>query len=36
VTLNKTAADALNGVFGVTAFKEGLNIGTAKVSGLAK
>jgi hypothetical protein len=36
VTLTKTAADALNGVFSVTAFKEGLNIGTAKVSGLAK
>jgi hypothetical protein len=36
VTLSKGAADALNGVFGVTAFKEGLNIGTAKVSGLAK
>jgi hypothetical protein len=36
VTLSKGAADALNGVFGVTAFKEGLNIGVAKVSGLAK
>jgi hypothetical protein len=36
VTLAKPAADALNGVFKVTAFKEGLNIGTAKVNGLAK
>jgi hypothetical protein len=36
VTLSKTAATALNGVFQVTAFKEGLNIGTAKVSGTAK
>jgi hypothetical protein len=36
VKLAKPAADALNGVFKVTAFKEGLNIGTAKVDGLAK
>jgi hypothetical protein len=36
VKLSKPAADALNGVFKVTAFKEGLNIGTAKVDGLAK
>jgi hypothetical protein len=36
VTLAKPAADALNGVFQVKAFQEGLNIGTAKVSGLAK
>jgi hypothetical protein len=36
VTLNKTAATALNGVFNVSAFKEGLNIGTAKVNGLAR
>jgi hypothetical protein len=36
VKLAKPAADALNSVFKVTAFKEGLNIGTAKVDGLAK
>jgi hypothetical protein len=36
VTLNKTAADALNSVFKVTAFKEGLSIGTANVKGLIK
>jgi hypothetical protein len=36
VTLNKTAATALNGVFNVTAFQAGLNIGTAKVQGVAK
>jgi hypothetical protein len=36
IKLAKPAADALNGVFKVTAFKEGLNIGTAKVDGLAK
>jgi hypothetical protein len=36
VKLSKPAADALNGVFKVTAFKEGLNIGTARVNGLAK
>ncbi len=36
VTLNKAAATALNGVFNVTAFQAGLNIGTAKVQGLAK
>lgn len=36
LTLSKPAADALNGVFKVTAFKEGLSIGTAKVKGLAK
>jgi hypothetical protein len=36
VKLAKPAADALNGVFKVTAFKEGLNIGTAKVNGLAR
>jgi hypothetical protein len=36
VKLAKPAADALNSVFQVTAFKEGLNIGTAKVNGLAK
>jgi hypothetical protein len=36
VTLAKPAADALNGVFKVTAFQPGLNIGTAKVNGLAK
>lgn len=35
VKLSKPAADALNGVFKVTAFKEGLNIGTARVNGLA-
>jgi hypothetical protein len=31
VTLSKDAADALNGVFKVTAFQAGLNIGTANV-----
>jgi hypothetical protein len=36
VKLAKPAADALNSVFKVTAFQEGLNIGTAKVDGLAK
>ncbi|MFM2430771.1 MAG: hypothetical protein RLZZ511_1984 [Cyanobacteriota bacterium] len=36
VTLSKPAAEALNGVFQVTAFKEGLKIGTAKVRGFAK
>jgi hypothetical protein len=36
VTLAKSAADALNGVFKVTAFQEGLNIGTASVKGLVK
>jgi hypothetical protein len=36
VTLSQPAADALNGVFKVTAFKAGLNIGTAKVQALAK
>jgi hypothetical protein len=36
VTLAAPAAAALNGVFKVTAFKAGLNIGTAKVTGLAK
>jgi hypothetical protein len=36
VTLAKPAADALNSVFNVTAFKEGLKIGTAKVNGLAR
>ena len=36
VKLAKPAADALNAFFKVTAFKEGLNIGTAKIDGLAK
>jgi hypothetical protein len=36
VTLTQTAADALNGVFGVTAFKQGLSIGTANVNSLIK
>jgi hypothetical protein len=36
VTLAKPAADALNGVFKVTAFQEGLKIGTANVNSLAK
>jgi hypothetical protein len=35
MTIRITVTD-LNGVFKVTAFKEGLNIGTAKVDGLAK
>jgi hypothetical protein len=34
-TLTKTAADALNGAFGTDAFAEGLEIGTATVSGRA-
>lgn len=36
VTLSATAAAALNDVFKVSAFQAGLNIGTAKVNGLAK
>jgi len=31
VTLTSVAADALNGIFGVTAFTPGFNIGTANV-----
>ena len=34
-TLTKTAADALNAAFGTQAFTEGLEIGTATVSGRA-
>ena len=34
-TLTKTAADALNGAFGTDAFTEGLEIGTATISGRA-
>jgi hypothetical protein len=34
-TLTKTAADALNAAFGTDAFAEGLDIGTATVSGRA-
>jgi hypothetical protein len=33
VTLTRPAADALNQAFGVTAFREGLRIGTARVNG---
>jgi hypothetical protein len=36
VTLSATAAAALNDVFQISAFQAGLNIGTAKVNGLAK
>ena len=36
VKLARPAADALNSVFKVTAFKEGLNIGTARVNGSAR
>jgi hypothetical protein len=36
VTLTKTAATTLNGAFQVTTFQEGLNIGTAKLNGLAQ
>jgi hypothetical protein len=36
MTLTKTAATALNGGFRVVAFKEGLNIGTAKLDGVAQ
>jgi hypothetical protein len=36
VTLSKDAADALNSVFKVTAFKPGLNIGTASVKAFAR
>jgi hypothetical protein len=34
--LTKTAATTLNSAFQVTTFQEGLNIGTAKVNGLAQ
>ena len=34
-TLTKAAADALNAAFGTDAFEEGLEIGTATVSGRA-
>jgi hypothetical protein len=33
-TLNEDAANALNGIFGVTAFQKGLPIGTADVRAL--